>query len=96
MVLYEISGGIAINDSKDPIAISMVFFKISHDKNRIVGECVVKPIEDILKDVRDGNITKKELVSLLAIGSREEFQPVFEESTRICRRHLGCQTGIFI
>jgi biotin synthase len=46
-------------------------------------------IEDILKDIKAGEITEEGLTYLLAIGSREEFQPVFEESARICNRHFG-------
>jgi biotin synthase len=46
-------------------------------------------IKEILKDIGAGNITKKRLASLIAIDTREEFQPVFEESARVCRRHFG-------
>ncbi len=50
-----------------------------------MAETVIK----ILKDIRAGNITKEGLAYLISIGTREEFQPVFEESARICKRHFG-------
>jgi len=45
--------------------------------------------KEILNDIRAGNITKKGLASLISINTREGFQPVFEESARVCRRHFG-------
>jgi biotin synthase len=46
-------------------------------------------IKEILEEIRAGNITKEGLTCLISIRSREEFQPVFEESARTCRRHFG-------
>jgi biotin synthase len=46
-------------------------------------------IKEILQDIRAGNITKEGLTGLISIATPEEFQPVFEESARICRRHFG-------
>jgi len=50
---------------------------------------MTETIQEILKDFRAGNPTRERLVHLLAIATREEFQPVFEESILICRRHFG-------
>jgi biotin synthase len=50
---------------------------------------MAKAIAEILKDIRAGNMTRAGLVSLISIPSREEFQPVFSESARVCRRHFG-------
>jgi biotin synthase len=46
-------------------------------------------IKKILQDIRTGNISRDGLANLLAIDTREGFQPVFEESARVCRRHFG-------
>jgi len=43
----------------------------------------------MLKEIQAGNPTEESLASLLAIRTRDEFQPVFEESARACRRHFG-------
>jgi biotin synthase len=50
---------------------------------------MAQTIKSLLKDIRAGNITKEGLTFLIAIKTREEFQPVFEESARTCRRHFG-------
>ncbi len=50
---------------------------------------MTETIKEILQDIRAGNITKEGLVYLISINTPEEFQPVFEESARICRRHFG-------
>ncbi len=46
-------------------------------------------IQEMLKEIQAGNPTKESLASLLAIRARDEFQPVFDESARACRRHFG-------
>lgn len=50
---------------------------------------MAETIKRILKDIRTGNITKEELTYLVSIKACEEFQPVFEESARVCRRYFG-------
>jgi biotin synthase len=45
--------------------------------------------KEILNDIRAGHVTEAGLSRLLSVSSREEFQPVFEESARICKRHFG-------
>jgi biotin synthase len=50
---------------------------------------MAETIKAILKDIRAGSITKEGLTFLISIRTREEFQPVFEESARLCRRHFG-------
>jgi biotin synthase len=46
-------------------------------------------VREILQELRIGKISKEGLVYLLSIATREEFQPVFEESARVCRRHFA-------
>jgi biotin synthase len=46
-------------------------------------------LREILKDISAGIVTREGLIDLLSIQQREAFQPVFEESARICRRHFG-------
>jgi len=46
-------------------------------------------IKEILREINDGNITKKGITQLISIASREEFEPVFKESARMCRKHFG-------
>jgi len=50
---------------------------------------MTETIKRILRDITAGNITKEGLTFLISIKAREKFQPVFEESARICRRHFG-------
>jgi biotin synthase len=50
---------------------------------------MTETIGEIIKDVRAGNPSPDGLASLLAIETRGGFQPVFEESARVCRRHFG-------
>jgi biotin synthase len=51
-------------------------------------------IKEILKNIRAGKIAKEDLTYLISINSREEFEPVFEESARICRRHFGSRVYV--
>jgi len=46
-------------------------------------------IKEILREIRAGNVTKEGLTNLISIARREEFEPVFEESARLCRKHFG-------
>ena len=46
-------------------------------------------IGETLKDIRAGIVTREGLTDLISIGEREAFQPAFEESARVCRRHFG-------
>lgn len=50
---------------------------------------MIETIKNKLNDIRAGNLTKEGLTFLISIDTREEFQPVFEESARICRKHFG-------
>jgi len=50
---------------------------------------MTETIKEILKDIKAGRITAVGLARLLALPTREEFQPVFDESARVCRRHFG-------
>lgn len=45
--------------------------------------------EGILREIRARRIDAAGLVRLLALPTREDFQPVFDESARVCRRHFG-------
>ncbi len=45
--------------------------------------------KEILKDIRAGQVSEEGIFRLISLSSRGEFQPVFEESARICRRHFG-------
>lgn len=50
---------------------------------------MTETIKEILQEIRAGNITREGLIYLISINTREEFQLVFEESARVCRRHFG-------
>jgi biotin synthase len=50
---------------------------------------MAETIKDILKEIHAGRIGESGLVRLLSLPTHDEFQPVFDESARICRKHFG-------
>ena len=50
---------------------------------------MAETIKETLKEIKAGRIGEAGLVRLLSLPTRDEFQPVFEESARVCRRHFG-------
>ncbi len=46
-------------------------------------------VKTILREIKAGQIGEAGLVGLLSLPTRDEFQPVFDESARVCRRHFG-------
>ncbi len=46
-------------------------------------------IKEAIKEIKSGSATVENLVYLLSVPTREEFQPVFDESARLCKKHFG-------